>query len=1088
MVRYKVKFDDEGKICSTSIEHLKRNPECGIYFIEDKPFNPHNKPPRENPFSKIDKNLTIDAFGKFIPAQEERPTTTIPRGRGLTPSVLKQSPFQSLELPQDETNELLQGKKGVLEMFENRQRGGYQSVPINNELSQDVVSFEDITYTNQEADTITRNVIGELDDLVGGIELPSLRQSRIIPEPPPSPPGEAGPSRDITEEELIELQMKDIKAKQRSKGVLSKTLPDLEELIVVTPAREEELIMRASKSFIGKDKPKLTFNDVKKILNKLVPKLIEPATVFDVLNKNNLYDATYEDEFRKIRAEDREFLRIFQKQNIATARERAQEIEMRDTNLVPEKSYAPIEPLEIEEYTGLIDRPGTGFEPKTRGIIQKELTKRAGKLPEEFSSLVRDVIPPSVDTTLTFDEEFIGELQEVQLIGERPSLSIGERIRTTTATELGVGGAGLGVGLGAGFATAKLLENIGVKNSAIIGATTGSAAGGATALTSYALERAAGRAVTGVGRGVALGVAEGGILGLATVPADMFLNKKFLEAGMSHTTSNLLSTTATAGTLTGLIFLAAALGAETGGASLVLAAGALAVSELIAFWSGNTEDQKEQDRLDEIKKVQTTNIYRTQLLQSLEKYQYDYTTAFKNFKDKDKLGMNDEDWKPFMMRLYNTFNKSEFSNGKLPIPDNSKQKSLSEDDKQIALLMSKYIARETILKACANTECSEATLEQIPRELFEGEINFLNDKTASTWKTIAQVSIEQSYQENKLTNKRVEQARKIVINNWKQNKQTPDSLDPDILAYANLDEVWLEQFKSAVNQDALNYAIDAYNNNQTKQGELPQYIRDALAYKPDKVTELSQYYAHVEESAKNINVSVEQYLNLQRTPEMEQKNLYNKYQFQNKQADPEAVEQAIKIASVEDKVKESGYYDIDIALLKTDPTSISSFRPTDSQIFIAHSANLTLQEYYNYIHELSKGKDGDFQNLPVLTDAEKSRLGFNDWDQFQEEVKLAGQNPDAYGYDYQNQLIFLKPQIPVNNIDTEAQATQDRRLHEQEENSMINSVVSNMMGNLHLERASEIQSNIEQTHREIAIDNNLNVASTQGVAAPVASS
>jgi hypothetical protein len=24
--------------------------------------------------------------------------------------------------------------------------------------------------------------------------------------------------------------------------------------------------------------------------------------------------------------------------------------------------------------------------------------------------------------------------------------------------------------------------------------------------------------------------------------------------------------------------------------------------------------------------------------------------------------------------------------------------------------------------------------------------------------------------------------------------------------------------------------------------------------------------------------------------------------------------------------------------------------------------------------------------LPVLTDAEKSRLGFNDWDQFQEEV------------------------------------------------------------------------------------------------------
>jgi hypothetical protein len=323
MVRYKVKFDDEGRQCPNSIEHLKRNPECGIYFIEDKPFNPHNKPPRENPFSKIDKNLTIDAFGKFIPAQEERPTTTIPRGRGLTPSVLKQSPFQSLELPQDETNELLQGKRGVLEMLENRRTGGFQSVPVNNDLSTDVVSFEDITYANQEADTITRNVIGELDDLVGGIELPrSLRQSRIIPEPPPSPPGEAGPSRDITEEELIELQMKDIKAKQRSKGVLSKKLADLEELVVISPAREEELILRATERFTSKDKPKVTFNDVKKILNKLVPKMVAPKRVYDVLNDNNLYDAYYENEYMKIRAEDRQFLRIFAKQNEAREHKR----------------------------------------------------------------------------------------------------------------------------------------------------------------------------------------------------------------------------------------------------------------------------------------------------------------------------------------------------------------------------------------------------------------------------------------------------------------------------------------------------------------------------------------------------------------------------------------------------------------------------------------------------------------------------------------------------------------------------------------------------------------------------------------------
>jgi hypothetical protein len=106
--------------------------------------------------------------------------------------------------------------------------------------------------------------------------------------------------------------------------------------------------------------------------------------------------------------------------------------------------------------------------------------------------------------------------------------------------------------------------------------------------------------------------------------------------------------------------------------------------------------------------------------------------------------------------------------------------------------------------------------------------------------------------------------------------------------------VWIEQFKSAVNQEALNFAIDAYNNNQTKQGELPNIYGMLLAYKPDKVTELSQYYAHIEESAKNINVTPQQYLTLQKTPEMEQKNLYDKYQFQNKQADPEAVKEALK--------------------------------------------------------------------------------------------------------------------------------------------------------------------------------------------------
>jgi hypothetical protein len=124
------------------------------------------------------------------------------------------------------------------------------------------------------------------------------------------------------------------------------------------------------------------------------------------------------------------------------------------------------------------------------------------------------------------------------------------------------------------------------------------------------------------------------------------------------------------------------------------------------------------------------------------------------------------------------------------------------------------------------------------------------------------------------------------------------------------------------------------------------------------------------------------------------------------------------------------------------------------------------------MHELAKGSAGNFDNLPVLTDAEKSRLGFNDFEQFQTEVGLAGQNPDLYGYDFQNYQIFLKPisQIPVNTISEEAQALKIGRLHETEQNSLVNSVISNMMGNLQLERASEIQSNIQEVHKEIQVN------------------
>ena len=1094
-MRYKVKFDDEGKKCPDNISMLKRRPECGFYFYEDMPFNPHNKPPKTNPYVGINRNFTIDVFGNNIPPQPERPTPEIPRGRGLTIGQ-QQSPFVSDELAQDETNLIVQGNRNVLENLQYRRTGGYAAVPINNDLSEPVVDINNIQYTNQEEDTLLTRTAQEVGELFEGTELTQVKprqegeiiQSRILPKP--SPPGEAGPSRELTEEELLEIEMQEMKAKQ-GKGVLSRKLKDIEEIAVIDPAREEDLILRAAERFTSKDKPRLTFNDVKKILNKLVPKLVAPERVYDVLNENDLYDAYYEDEFRKIVTEDRQFLRILQKQNVA----RAREIELTDTNLVPEEAAAPFEPLEIEEYTPVIDRPGEEFRARPRGPFQKSLQKAGNLVLSEEQQLgLKNLInkkPPKVAPEPSFDEEFVGEFRQVQLTeAVRPSLSLGERITelrtTTTRAEVGKAGAGLGVGLATGYASAELFKNLGIDNPALLGFGTGAAAGGATGLTTYALERAAGKVATGATRSALTGAVEGGIFGLATVPADMALNSYLVKKqGMSHTSANVISTTATAGTLTGVIIGASLAGAiETGGASLVAGTVALGVGELIALFSGMSEDKKERERKEEIKTIQTTNDARQRLLASLPKYNYDYTKAFKAFKNKDQLGIDRPDWKPFMLNAFKIFNPSDWSNKKLPASDPSKEPT--GDDKLLAHYMSIYITRKLIEKTCASVECSQETMRNMPKELNEKDIAWMNDKTAETWRNIADVTVEQAYQENKLTNKRVEEARKIVINNWTQSKELPESLDPQVLAYSNLDGKWLDSYKNYINGEAENFAIDAYNNNQTKQGQLPKYIRDALAYNPDSVVSLNNYYKHIEEASQAINVSPGQFIDLQKAPYYERKKLYDKYQFEAKQSDPAAVEEAGKIASMEDKVKEGGYYDVDEAILKTDPTSITTWKPSDSQIFQAHSVGMTLQEYVNYMHELAKGEDGNFDNLPVLTNAQIMTLGFDDFDQFLSEVELAGLDPNAYQYNYQTKVISMKPitSIPINEEDIIEDGTNDRQLHEEEENNVINSGVSDMFHNLEIERMNRIQNNVEQTHREIQIDTNLNRPTIEGYDMP----
>jgi hypothetical protein len=37
-----VKFNDDGTMCKNDINYLRRHPDCGIPFMQDKPFEPNN--------------------------------------------------------------------------------------------------------------------------------------------------------------------------------------------------------------------------------------------------------------------------------------------------------------------------------------------------------------------------------------------------------------------------------------------------------------------------------------------------------------------------------------------------------------------------------------------------------------------------------------------------------------------------------------------------------------------------------------------------------------------------------------------------------------------------------------------------------------------------------------------------------------------------------------------------------------------------------------------------------------------------------------------------------------------------------------
>ena len=633
-------------------------------------------------------------------------------------------------------------------------------------------------------------------------------------------------------------------------------------------------------------------------------------------------------------------------------------------------------------------------------------------------------------------------------------LSFAERISAPRVTDVATGGAGAVGGLAIGFGVSQLLDQAKV-NKYLNAAVSGASADVGGRIITYGAERAAlssgfrtAEVAALTGSTLARGIAEGGVIGLATMPIDMMLNSSLRNAGLSHTASNMISSGVVGtGTIAAIWTTGAVNTPDTLGASMAVAALSVGALELIAFLTGQSADR-------EIDKHNSINNTRGEFLKTLADYDYNYTEALNNFKDIDGLGRKEKDWSSWSNNLNNVFskypkeNETTSTSGKLTIPKNVKseiarleatgrrvdarrakelrnqitetpdESGLSVDDKlSMQKYFQKYMIHNIVKKVCSGKECSSELLSQDTGELTDEEVAFLNSKTDRAWKSQADQQVDYSIVEMNYTQKRVQEAKQTLINNWENNRTLPDQLDnKNILKIANLDPNFKGAFDNAVKLDAQREVVNAFMTSQTKMENLPENIQKAANYDKEFYYMIHVYYQDIEHTAGKMNLSVPQLIQLQGLPEDKQNETYRKFQFNYAKMDDKTVGEAISISKEEDTVREAGYYDIDQAYLNTDPTAVGIWKPTDSQILQAHSAGMTLQQYVNYMHELSKGKTGDFSKLPDYDPEDIKTTGILDFSHFQDELQIGGFDKNMYSYNPNTLSITLNPNVNGNNI------------------------------------------------------------------------
>jgi len=1125
-----VKFDEDGAQCKRDIEYLRRHPNCGLPFIQDKPFQPDNPKPK---FRQLDRNFSIDILDRTIPIDPDIPDAP-PIGKPpKMGEAVGPSPYTNQYLPQDYTNYQQGGRRPIGEYLEYRKLGGYETLPIANaetDIPFSVPRIGNDSFSHQTPERLTRPIGGvELEDFGAGVGIPNerppptLRTERINLRPPRATlPDERNVEiptpRGMTDEELLDVQIEQLtrnstqedarliesQIRTQSRRIRLPTrrvpVPEIEgtELIAIEPEKEEVLIVREAVRFTRAGRPKISQREAEQIVDEFSKKGISRSRTLQILEEFNLYDTQGEFELQGLADPgERAMIRRMRAQRLMTPE--------RDTNLLPERQ----QDIELREDTPLT-RGRTDI-ATGRSRVEKVYDRVAGKLPEELRTLAGSVKRNATEfnqnvrtksleaiqnvssrTTRIFGQRYTSIAEEAGQIrglrgigtelgtitapegniniqqpatqditgirpndleavdfdplgtdyqdtfigGARPKLTYAERLQRVRtgalSTESGVAAGGAVGGVLIGFGVGELMKNAGVHNQYAIAAGAGGAGGaGARIITmagSRALTRSAATTVTETatytairgGTSLLRGAAEGAVVGLALMPVDMLLNDAFVNSGMNHVQSNLSSglivgATGTAITTIGLASLGAA--PETLGASLLVGAAAMAVTAIVGAFSGADQDRKEKEAKEKAERARnelnSTALARQKLLKTLPSYNYDFDKAVNAFANKNALGMDNDTWKAFSGSSGNMFN---------PKPNNTPHQTPTSgepptgEQKRINDLFSKYITHQLINRVCSGGGGCKELRTHDQGALTSDELKFLNDKTGSTWQSQANMQVEMSVQELNYTRQRIGAAQLQMLNAWNNEGKVANQLDPYLVQTAQLDSGFRQKYDLALKLDAQQQIVDAYQSNQTKMEQLPKNVRDMANLDPEFDALIHSYYNTMETTSGQLQISIPQLIKLQGLTGEAQKDKYQEFQFDNIKQDPVVVNEAQEISKEEDQVRAAGFYDIDQALLETDPTSISTWHPTDSQILQAHSAGMNLNEYVEYMHQLAMGETGDYSKLPKYTDKELEASGLLDYSHLQDELDMAGYRKDLYLYDSKTRIFTLNPNVTNSAI------------------------------------------------------------------------